>query len=246
MNPCPGEVWLADRGLGGEVPLDSPTCCCSYQSNASSNSAPGFLPQNNRQSHHRARFKALASDFLPGHNLVRCRFISGKATVQLVPRVLPDFWLVTLIHDAFEFLTKQDAIPWTGQASTSRSTDGHVHFRSLLRTFCTGRKGPRALQRRSPASAYQVCRFLQAKAQPMGRPQCATNLLPRLDALHVPDADQPGAEVFTEVGLAADADAAGEERLGVEAGRDVEIGDRRARPPIRAKTLWPSTLRAEG
>jgi hypothetical protein len=61
-----------------------------------------------------------------------------------------------------------------------------------------------------------------------GRPESETSLLPRLDALHVPDGDQAGTEVFAEVGLAADADTAGEEGLGVEAGRDVEIGDRRA------------------
>ena len=67
-----------------------------------------------------------------------------------------------------------------------------------------------------------------SEGYPTERPQSETSLLPRLDALHVPDGDQPGAEVFAEVGLAADADAAGEERLGVEAGRDVEIGDRRA------------------
>src|SRR5271157_5146419 len=67
-----------------------------------------------------------------------------------------------------------------------------------------------------------------SEGYPTERPQFATSLLPRVDALHVPDGDQAGAEVFAEVGLAADADTAGEEGLGVKAGRDVEIGDRRA------------------
>src|SRR5208337_575458 len=67
-----------------------------------------------------------------------------------------------------------------------------------------------------------------SEGYPTERPRSATSLLPRLDALHVPDGDQAGAEVFAEVGLASDADTAGKEGLGVKAGRDVEIGDRRA------------------
>ena len=50
----------------------------------------------------------------------------------------------------------------------------------------------------------------------------------RLDPLHIPDGDQPGAQVLAEVRLAADADAASQQRLGVEAGGDVEVGDGRA------------------
>ena len=82
--------------------------------------------------------------------------------------------------------------------------------------------GPGAVSFTSPSSTAAP-----ATSRATTPPHC-TRLLPRLDALHVPDGDQAGAEVFAEVGLAADADAAGEEGLGVKAGRDVEIGDRRA------------------
>src|SRR5271157_1163157 len=56
-------------------------------------------------------FQSLSLDFLPGHDLVRCRFVSGKATVQFVPQILPDFWLVTLIHETVpELLDQHHAI----------------------------------------------------------------------------------------------------------------------------------------
>ena len=48
-----------------------------------------------------------------------------------------------------------------------------------------------------------------------------------LNTLHVPYGNQAGAQVFAPVGLAVDAHAAGDERFGVEAGGDVEVGDGR-------------------
>src|SRR5271157_5758184 len=115
----------------------------------------------------------------------------------------------------------------TGQASTSRSTDGRsISNRSSGHSV----RGEKVRVRCTTFASIRLSSMSISASEGYsgGRPQHELGLLPRVDALHVPDGDQAGAEVFAEVGLAADADTAGEEGLGVEAGRDVEIGDRRA------------------
>ena len=116
---------------------------------------------------------------------------------------------------------------WTGQASTSRSTDGtSISDRSSGHSV----RGKKVRVRCTTFASIRLSSMSISASEgyATGRALSETGLLPRLDALHVPDANQAGAEVFAEVGLAADADTAGEEGLGVEAGRDVEISDRRA------------------
>src|SRR5271157_1387578 len=117
---------------------------------------------------------------------------------------------------------------WIGQASTSRSTDGRsISDRSSGHSV----RGEKVRVRCTTFASFHLLSSMLISASEgysTERALSETGLLPRLDALHVPDANQAGAEVFAEVGLAADADSAGEEGLGVEAGRDVEIGDRRA------------------
>ena len=88
-------------------------------------------------------------------------------------------------------------------------------FSADFSRFCSG-EAPLIRYALSPSEGYPAERFWSE-----------TILLPRLDALHVADGDQAGAEVFVQVGLATDADPAGKEWLGVKARRDIKIGDRR-------------------